>query len=200
MRLGDISIVQSGLTPRAGLEASSGGLLAIQLGDLQGDDSIDFARASRISDRGVSAHHIVGPGDVLFRSRGARMTSCFVGDELREPAAAVMPLFIIRPTSDVVDGRYLSWCLNQPTLQRYFAQGAAGTNLRMISKPVLQNALIDLPPIATQRSIARIAECAAHEHALSARLADLRYQLASLSLSEVALTSSDSITRERTPR
>lgn len=186
MKLGDLSSVHSGVTPRGGLDVSARGVLAIQLRDVTPEGAINFASVSRVEAEGISERHLVGPGDVLFRSRGVHTYASALNDQLNEPAIAIMPLFIIRPDNDVIDAEYLAWFLNQPAAQRHFAQGATGTKLRMISKPVLEEVQIDLPPLRVQRSIAALSILAAKEQALRTLEADRKCELMALRLAELA--------------
>jgi len=186
VKLGDVGLVLSGLSPRGGLQASENGSLAIQLGDISANGEIDLRSLVRIADNGVASKHFVGQGDVLFRSRGMHTIAVAVGAVFKEPAIAVMPLFIIRPNPDIVDSKYLEWFLNQPAAQRHFDQGAAGTSLRMIRKDVLESVNLDLPPLSVQRVIAELADLASRERALSHLLADRRHERLALGLAELS--------------
>lgn len=198
MKLGDISTIQSGLTLRGGPASDPDGLLAVQLSDLTSDGGLDRRTELRVDERLVSWRHLVGPGDVLFRSRGLRPIAWAVDDSIKEPAVAISPLFIVRPDTEVIDSRYLAWYLNQPAAQRHFAEGARGTSLRMIGKPVLETVQIDLPPVHVQRSIAELSALAAQEKALSALIAERKNELLAYKLGALAHTSSISPTPDRT--
>lgn len=198
MQLRDFCSIQSGFTPRGGLETRSKGMLAIQLGDVAPDTDLDVGSLSRIEKQGVSARHLVGAGDVLFRSRGAHAYAYALSADISEPAVAIMPLFIIRPVADVADPRYVAWYLNQPAAQRHFAGGATGSNLRMIGKPVLEEVDVDLPPLDKQTAIAELSSLAARERTLSNRSAARRYDLMALRLGDLAHISSQVSTSDRT--
>lgn len=197
MKLSEVCTVLSGLSPRGGLTPSEWGLLAIQMGDISPDGSIDRSTVLRISDRGVSSRHLIGPGDVLFRSRGIHTYASVVDDQIDEPAVAVTPLFIIRPLSNTVDPRYLAWFLNQPAAQRHFTQGATGTSLRMIKKPVLDEVPLDLPSLDTQALIAEVAGLANREKTLVTRLSDRRLELITSKLVDFAHATSNSTPQDR---
>lgn len=198
MKLGDVCTIQSGLTLRGKPDAYSqsgdpqnDGVLAIQLGDIGSEDKVKRQVELRIDRGSVSPRHFVGPGDVLFRSRGSRPFAWAV-DDLAEPAVAIMPLFIIRPITHILDVGYLAWFLNQPAAQRHFAEGATGTSLRMIGKTVLQTTPIDLPPLGIQRSIAALSALANQEKRLSTLVAEQRHQLLTYRLASLAQSASQS--------
>lgn len=192
LTLGDVGAVQSGLSLRGSLSVVQEGMPAIQLGDITADGAIETAKLARIDFEAALRRHVVGPGDIVFKSRGTNTVACAVGEWLSEPAVAIMPMFIIRPMAELVDPGYLAWFLNQPAAQRHLAQGAAGTSLRMIGKTVLQATPVELPALDAQRSIASLSALAARERRLSALLAERKFELLTQRLALLARSSSTS--------
>lgn len=175
MLLGDTCAIRSGLTLRTRPPEGSAGALAIQQGDLSPAGRYAPRVAVRVDTSDHAPHHLVSPGDVLFRSRGP-FWSAWAVEESTEPLVAIAPLFVIHTSSDIDPG-YLAWALGRPAAQRYFAAEAMGTAVKMISKPVLERLPLELAPITVQRSIARHAALAAREEQLLARLANLNLTL-----------------------
>ena len=202
MRLLDISTIRTGYTVRGRLEAAErGGLLTIQLGDI----SPDGQRQSRAVDARVClgdlpARYFVRAGDVVFRSRGERNTAFALDARFREPALAVLPLFVLRPKLDIILPEYLAWAMNQPPAQRYFDSFARGTNLRMVPRTSLDALDIDVPELETQRKIVAIDALAERERALSVLAADKRRQLTGLILADRAKDRRTSTGQERKTR
>ena len=187
VRLGEICHLSSGFTTRGRLEpAPSGGLPAIQLRDVQGDDEVNSGNLHRYLIGDLPARYLVRGGEVIFRSRGEPNTATVVSASLGEPAVVILPLIIIRPNRDVVLPEYLAWAINQPDVQRRLDAKAQGTSLRMISKAVLEQIDIPLPDLDTQGRIVAIHTLAKHESSLLRELAERRARLTSLILTEQA--------------
>lgn len=198
MRLCDLCDIQLGYTARSRLErATSGGRLAIQLGDLSPEGRIDVDSLSRFALPSVHGRYLVGAGDVLFRSRGERNTATAVGERLHEPALALLPLVILRPDARVVEPRFLAWAINQPPAQRQLADAARGTNIRMIPRSSLDHLDLDVPAIATQRAIVEASHLAEREAELATQLVARRRQLVDLALLDLVRQSRTTFARER---
>ena len=187
MRLGELCHLSSGFTARGRLEsAASGGRLAIQLRDVQGDDKAGSGSLHRYQFEKLPERQLVCGGEVIFRSRGEPNTATVVSASLSEPAVVIVPLVIIRPNRDVVLPEYLAWAINQPEAQRRLDAEAQGTSMRMIPLSALERLDIPLPDLDTQSRIVAIRALAKHESSLLRELADCRERLTSLVLKELA--------------
>ena len=185
MKVSGISTIHTGYTTRSRLEkADRSGLLAIQLGDLSPDGRINPERLTRVRLGDLPDKYLVSAGDVVFRSRGERNTAFALDSRFREPALAVLPLFVLRPKVDIVLPEYLAWAMNQPPAQRHFDSFARGTGLRMVPRSSLDALDIDVPDLETQHKIVAIDALAARERVLSVLAADKRRQLTSLLLAD----------------
>jgi hypothetical protein len=186
MLLADVARISSGLTVRERLDASSSGVLAIQMADLSVGSALDVRGMARIP----SPHprYLVSRGDVLLRSRGQATIAWAVPDDLPEPAVAVLPLFIIRPSTDIYDPDFLAWWLNQPDAQTHLRRAAQGQSIQMVSKATLESVPVQLPPIAQQRLIADAAQLATREAQLMQLLAECQHTLRQAQLTAAALS------------
>lgn len=183
VKLSTVCQVQTGYTARSRLEpAEDGGVPAIQLRDLRGDEDYDPSDAPLYELGPSFGRYWAKPGDVLFRSRGEQNTAVAIAPGAKGAAIAVLPLIILRPKPDIIDTRYLAWFINQPASQRYFDKCARGTRLRMIPKGCLDDLEVAVPDLATQRLVAELAALARREHELAVRLADKKLELTSFAL------------------
>lgn len=181
--ISSICQVQSGYTARGRLEpVLEGGVPAIQLRDLQGEDPLDPSSASLYQLDQSFDRYWAKAGDVLFRSRGDRNTAVVIAPESTGAAIAVLPLIILRPNRDVIDPRYLAWAINHPLAQRYFDKCALGTSMRMIPKAALDNLEVELPDLGTQKLIVEVDALARREHELTHELADKKFELVGFAL------------------
>ena len=160
--------------------------MAIQLGDVRGDDVVTTENLHRYELKDLPHRFLVRGGEVIFKSRGAPNTAATVCASLEEPAAVLLPLIIIRPDPTIVHPEYLAWAINLPEAQRRLDTEARGTVLRMIPMAALKQLEIPLPDLDTQSRIATIHALARHESSLLRELADCRERLTRLVLSEQA--------------
>lgn len=183
MHLGELCNLSLGFTARDRLEpVATNGVLAVQLRDVQADEDVSSYALQRYAFENLAERYLIHGGEVLFRSRGAVNTAAVVGEELGEPAVALLPLMVIRANPDLVLPGYLAWAINQREGQRYLDSEAQGTNIRMIPKSVLERMDIPLPDLETQHRIISIHRLAKREGSLLRALADRREQFASIIL------------------
>lgn len=186
MKLADVARITSGLTVRERLDSNSNGVLAIQMADLSVDGGIKMRGMARIP--APHPRYLVSHGDVLFRSRGNATIAWAVPDDLPEPAVAVMPLFIIRPSTDIYNPHFLAWWLNQPDAQAHLHRAAQGQSIQMVSKTALESVSLQLPHLEQQRLIADGAHLASREAQLMHRLAECHHTLRQAQLNAAALS------------
>lgn len=186
MLLSDVARISSGLTVRERLNARPHGVLAIQMADISVGIHLEVRRMARIP----SPHprYLISRGDVLLRSRGQATTAWAVPDDLSEPAVAVLPLFIIRPSTDIYDPDFLAWWLNQPDAQTHLRRAAQGQSIQMVSKAALESVPLQLPSLPQQRLIADAAHIATREAQLMHHLAECQHTLRQAQLSAAALS------------
>ena len=178
VRLRDTCTVQIGFTARRRIRRSAhDGVLTVQLRDVPPNGTVDPARLAPLRVGRVSDRYFVRAGDVLFRSRGESNTASALDDRFQEPAAAMSPLFILRPNGRTVLPEFLAWTINQPRAQRHFDRYARGTNIRMIPRGVLTGLEIAVPGIEFQRRVVALDALARRERTLSIGAAEKRRRL-----------------------
>jgi len=186
IKLKKIAAIQSGYSFRARLESMpSGSIAVIQMKDLTDSNQVCCDQLVKIDVDVPKAHHLVRPGDLLFRSRGLTNNSALVVDD---PGSAVLaaPLLRIRVTSNSVLPEYLNWYISQAPAQSYFASCAEGTALKMISKQSLENLEVCVPSIARQRLVVEMASLAAQEQRILKTLTEKRNHYISSTLLQLA--------------
>lgn len=187
MRLHDICQLQTGYTVRGRLEpARDGGRPCVQLRDLLEGGLLDAGNLQRFDLDPLPDRYSVGPGDVVFKSRGQPNIACAISADVAELAIALLPLIILRPKPGLVSPEYLAWAINQPDAQRQLDAEAQGTSLRMISKTSLENIEVPVPDLKTQALIVQVANLAARETTLLQELAGKRHTLSNLILADLA--------------
>ncbi len=186
VKLEKIATVQTGYSFRSRLESlESGAVAVIQMKDLTSANHVSCDELVRVDMEIPKEHHLVRPGDLVFRSRGLTSNSALLIDE---PGAAVLaaPLLRIRVTSAALLPEYLNWTISQLPAQSYLASCAEGTALKMISKQSLENLEIFIPSLARQRFVVEMAALAAKEERILKALTEKRQQYISATLVQLA--------------
>ncbi len=119
--------------------------------------------------------YLVTAGDILFMSRGANNYAVLV-ESVPSPAIAPLTFFIIRPKQNVLS-EYLVWCLNQEVMKAKLNEIRVGDSTQMIKSIDFMEISIPLPPLATQKRIAKIGRLQLLEKQLLQQLTDATDQL-----------------------
>ncbi len=185
--LKQLATVQVGYSFRARLEPSAQGNLAvIQMKDLRSDNTVDCGELTKIEYESIKAHHLVRPGDLVFRTRGLDTTAAIVLDA-PEAAVVASPLLRIRIKNALrLLPEYLNWYISQPKAQAFLTSRARGTGQKMITKQALDELEVVLPSVARQRQIAALADLSAREESLLLRLGEGKKQFMSHQLMQFA--------------
>ncbi|MBE0598666.1 MAG: restriction endonuclease subunit S [Desulfuromonadales bacterium] len=182
--LKEIASIQVGYSFRSRLESMSAGEIAvIQMKDLTGQNRVDCDNLVRVDMENPKEHHLVRPGDLVFRSRGLVTTSAILSTDPGKAMVAA-PLFRIRTTHENVVPEYLNWFINQAPAQAYLASHARGTAQQMISKEAMEALEVVVPALARQRAIVELASMAEQEQDLIKKIAEKRWQYISTMLLE----------------
>jgi hypothetical protein len=184
--LKDIASIQMGYSFRTRLQSmDSGAVAVIQMKDLSDDNRVDCSTLTCIEMDNPKEHHLLKPGDLIFRSRGLSSTSAILLDD---PGAAVVaaPLLRIRITDQGILPEYLNWFISQAPAQVYLTSHAKGTAQKMISKETLDGLEVDVPNLEQQKVIVALASLGEAEQHIMKKLAERRHQYISTHLIRLA--------------
>ncbi len=175
MLLENLADVQMGYPFRSRLTHDpKGNTTVLQMKDIDDTNLLHPEAASRVSLPKGKAHHMLRPGDLLFRSRGRSNGAALVGDAIG-PAVLAAPMLLIRPIS--VLPAYLCWFINAPSTQALLTTMSAGTSVRMISAEALKSLDVPVPSPEQQHQIATLADLADREQTLLLNIAQARHRL-----------------------
>jgi hypothetical protein len=186
MELRKIAAVDLGYSFRSRIEPNGAGTVAvIQMKDLTDDNCVDCGGLTQVDMEAPKAHHLVRPGDLIFRSRGVTAASAILTDD---PGMAVVsaPLYRIRADERFVLPHYLNWFIGQAAAQSYLASRAVGSAPKMITKEALESLEVFVPSLDRQQAVATLAALADEEQRLLKRLAVKRRQYVSMVLTQLA--------------
>jgi hypothetical protein len=176
-KLGSLAEVRMGYSFRSRLEPdATGGVAVIQMKDIDDSNLVHAEHLVRVQMPDLKSHHLIKPGDLLFRSRGTTNSAALVGADLGQAVLAA-PMLVIRPNTDALDPAYLQWLINHPATQADLASQAAGTAVKMIGASVLLDLPVTVPSLDIQRLIVEAARLASRETALLDRLKQRRKAL-----------------------
>lgn len=184
MILGSLTDVQMGYPFRARFEHDPiGDVTVIQMKDIDDTNLLHPETANKVCLPKGKAHHMLKPGDLVFRSRGRSNGTALVGDGIGAAVLAA-PMLLIRPTA--VLPAYLCWFLNAPATQAQLASLAAGTSVQMISAEALKSLDVPVPSPERQRQIVTLATLAEREQALLQEISQARHRLVTHILTQYA--------------
>lgn len=129
-----------------------------------------------VTPKGDPARYMVDQGDVLFLYRGQRAVAVPVLESLQNTMAAYY-FYILRPRTSEVLPEYLAWYINQPPAQSFLESHMTGSHMKIIRKPAIENLLVPVPPLQTQRVVVGIERLRQKEQACLAQLSEARDQL-----------------------
>lgn len=181
--LADLASVATGYSYRGGFVASDEGPLVIQLRDVDGTGDIVVAGLSRGASDGATDAHFVNPGDLVFRSRGAKLTSAVVPTGTGGALLAA-PLIRIRVGSVPLLPEYLAWYINGKKGQEYLKSRTMGSTVRMIDIRALKEMTIPIPPLGLQRAVCELIALRRREADLTARLLERRSALIEMTIDQ----------------
>ena len=167
-----------GLTFRGSLkQAAAGSVAVVQMKDA-GNGLLDSDQGlARINGGAVAARYLLKAGDLVFRSRGFDNGFSLVTARLGI-AITIAPMMFVRindSTRTLPD--FLHWWLNRPATQKLIAERAQGGTIHMIPAGALGDLPVELPPIAQQETISKVAELSLIERNLTLQIADERRSL-----------------------
>ena len=113
-------------------------------------------------------------GDVLLTAKGHEFFAVDWREQV-EPAIASSTCIVlrVRDTGSLLPG-FLSWYLNQPNTQQFFADRAKKTSMPSISMADIRELAIPVPPVDRQDTILKIQERRRIELSLRRQMDDLR--------------------------
>ena len=120
--------------------------------------------------------HLLKDGDILFAAKGHKNFAAIYNESLG-PAVASSTFLVVRILREYrlrLSPEFLAWWMNHSKSQQYLKGQAIGSSLLSISKAVLQELEIFIPPLTQQEIILKISELRSREIALQSQIEALR--------------------------
>jgi hypothetical protein len=189
VRLGEIAILRVGFIPSA-LESrernrqeeedddvtGASRVLGLQPSAIRPDGTVAWDEAVTVLPVRGPERYLIRDGDLLLPLRSQRMQSV-VAREAPDGVLAIGQLALVTPHEDAVDTEYLAWYLNHPRTRRRLVGAMMGSSLQFLTMRSVNEFEVDLPDLATQRTIGRVAALSGRITLLEQRLSSARQQL-----------------------
>lgn len=173
VRLSDIATIQVGYQARGRIEENLDADFTIlrsqdfdENGKLLLDSAMQFSPSTMIDPE----NYLVDVGDILVQARGQNHLAYIINKPL-EKTVASNTFYIVRIQGrERVLSSYLTWWINQTKVQAYFKQERGVSTIPFISKSVLSQAPILVPPLEIQKKICDLIDLWRREQLLSQQL------------------------------
>jgi len=167
----DIALIQTGIYAKPD---PVGEVLYIMGRHFNSDKRIDPAIQPELQLNDKTKKHLLRTGDILVASKGYDLFSV-VFHPLKYPAVA-SSMFIILKLHDslIILPEYLAWHLNHPKTQKILSGSSKGTALRSITKDVIGNLEIPIPPVQKQKALLNAMSLLARETQIKSKIENLR--------------------------
>jgi restriction endonuclease S subunit len=156
-KLTEIATIRSGYQFRSKIEIiSDGDIQVIQMKDINLEyNKLEHSEILKTNVEVKEETLLINNGDILFQARGFNNNGVLV-ENISEKTIAPSYFFIIRVNPSKVLSGYVSWYINQRKAQEYLKQNARGSSIPLISKDVLENLEIIIPPLDIQNKVIKI--------------------------------------------
>lgn len=189
--LKDITTIRAGYQFRGGVEPSpEGQYRVVQIKDISADGELSIGELVRTELDDVRGEHLLREGDLLFISRGPRKQAAVVGEDLSNVIAGAQ--FFIIKTGPGVLPEFLAWYINQTPAQRYLTENAVGSNVRIVTRAVLEHLSVEVPPVEDQQKIVKIHQLSLREKMLLETIKERRGWLIESALLKIVQSKSNS--------
>lgn len=178
--LSEIACIQTGFPFRGQIkdEGKKGSVAVVQPKDISHSGIFLIGNLLKTHLSGRKKPDWLEVGDILFIAKGVRKMACCVTEEI-ENAVCSPNLYHIRikPNFErLLNPEFLSWQINQQTIQNYLTRSAEGSGQTAIRKPVLEATPVIVPDIKKQETIVKMHRSAVKEAELLQLLIDNRQQ------------------------
>ena len=129
--------------------------------------------------------HLLLEGDIVFAAKGMSNFGVVYKEEMGKAVASSSFLIIRIADCNVVLSDYLCWILNREDTLAFFKTNAAGSSIPSISKTLIEEYVVDVPPINVQKQIVEVAQLQQRELQLYQSIATLHSKLIQKQLIEI---------------
>lgn len=182
IRIKDIAIIRSGAYIKEAMERN---VFYLQVSDFSREDDAFILSKPLLELNAKTESHLLLEGDIVFAAKGMSNFGVVYKEEMGK-AVASSSFLVIRITDyDLVLPDYLCWILNREDTLAFFKINAAGSSIPSISKTLIEEYIVDIPPVNIQKRIVEVARLQQREQQLYQSIATLRNKLVQKQLIEI---------------
>ena len=175
--LKELAEIQVGYQARKGiLENRNGKFLLIRAQDFDNSGFLHHDKLIRFIPEGNPNLYLVKKGDILFQSRGVKNSAYYIDLDLTNTLAAGT-FYILRVDYQKINPEFLVWWLKQKPVRLYFNSLASGTYISFITKVVLYELKVPVPPMHIQKKIIKLDKLWNYEKNLYKKIINKKSQL-----------------------
>ena len=153
--LGHITSIQTGIFAKT---VSDGDVAYLQAKHFDENGELNSVLHNDLKADNRTEKHLLKNGDILFAAKGTKNFATHYKEQ-NQPSVASTSFFVIRVHPNFrnkILPEFLVWFINNPSSQNILKSRAIGTSIVSISKTVLEELEISVPPIETQKAILKI--------------------------------------------
>ncbi len=171
MKLHQIAKINSGIYTNT---ISEGEIYYIQARDFDEDRNLVSHLTPSLSYAENLEKHYLKPGDVLIVAKGASFLSAVYDGSYSPSVASTVFLVIQLNDKCQVEPQYLSWYLNQNSIQSFLMSLSRGTSIPSINKKMLLDVEIPVPSLLKQKIIIELSGLKRKERMLKRKIEELK--------------------------
>ena len=182
VKIKDIAIIRSGAYIK---EAMEGSVFYLQVGDFSRAENTFVLSKPILELNSKTVSHLLLDGDIVLAAKGMSNFGVVYKEEMGKAVASSSFLVIRISDCDLVMPDYLCWILNREDTLAFFKINAAGSSIPSISKTLIEEYIVDIPPVNIQKRIVEVARLQQREQQLYQSIATLRNKLVQKQLIEI---------------
>ena len=182
VKIKDIAIIRSGAYIK---EAMEGSVFYLQVSDFSREDDAFILSKPILELNSKTVSHLLLDGDIVFAAKGMSNFGVVYKEEMGKAVASSSFLVIRITDCDLVLPDYLCWILNREDTLAFFKTNAAGSSIPSISKTLIEEYIVEIPPINVQKHIVEVARLQQREQQLYQSIVTLRSKLVQKQLIEI---------------
>ena len=182
LKIKDIAIIRSGAYIK---EAIEGSVFYLQVSDFSREDGAFVLPKPLLELNAKTENHLLLNDDIVFAAKGMSNFGFVYKEEMGKAVASSSFLVIRVADCDVVLPDYVCWILNREDTLAFFKANATGSSIPSISKVLIEEHIVDVPPINIQKQVVEVGRLQQQEQQLYQSIATLRSKLVQKQLIEI---------------
>lgn len=183
VKIKDIAEIQSGIYLKV---APNPNVYYLQVNDFDNEGNVLQTTKPTVVADAKNSKHFLKSGDLLFAAKGSKNFCAIIQREYEGNSIASSSFLVLRVNANnTVLPEFLRWYLNLSANLQKLSVSAVGTSMPSITKAMLEDVDINIPPSDIQRKIVEVAELQKQENQLYERIALKRKKLIEYTLKHI---------------